>query len=137
VLILTLEDQMHEYSGQAAPCTVSLPSSPCHRVSANAQILVRMSDYRATLRLTHDLMSLLRYKKKVNNKAYGSDGGYSPSPIFSLVFNTNSGVRVERCCAIVFMHKPAPRVCSPKTSTARSSTGTFEPTRSLNSQYAS
>lgn len=34
------------------------------------------------------------------------------------------------------MHKPAPRVCSPKTSTAGSSTGTLDPTRSLCSQYA-
>lgn len=34
------------------------------------------------------------------------------------------------------MQRPAPRVCSPNTSTAGSSTGTLEPTLSLCSQYA-
>lgn len=60
----------------------------------------------------------------------------SPSPIFSLVLNTGSGVCVERCFASVFMQSPSPRGCSLKTSTEEFSTGRREPTRSLSSQYA-
>lgn len=134
---LTLGDQMHEYNGLAVLCKVLLLSNPCHRGSVNVQILVTMIDCRATHHLALDLMLLLwklmQLEFSTQLKALCI---ILPSPIFSLVFNTNSGVLVERCWAMAFMQRPLPRVCSPKTSTAGSSTGTFEPTRSLNSQYA-
>lgn len=61
-----------------------------------------------------------------------------PSPIFSLVLNTDSGVFVFLCNANVFRHSPLLFVSSlnVKTSYDCASTGTFDPTRSLSSQYA-
>jgi hypothetical protein len=129
---LTLEDQMHEDSGQVAPCERLWFWNPCRRGSVNVQILAMLNGCRARRHRILDLMLPLSKSSLVME--ISNQSSILPCPILSLVFNTASGVRVARCWASVRIQRPAPRGCSLKTSNEDSSTGTREPTRSLSSQ---